>query len=60
MYRLDLESFESLFLSDSDVGLFQWNGTEAVVKVVEPLSRIDTQEGGHILRGGRQKRDMYV
>ena len=45
----NLESFESLFLCDSDVRLLQRNGTVAVVEVVQTFGRIHSQEGGHIL-----------
>ena len=44
-----LEPLEGLLLCDSDVRLLQRHRTKTVVKVVETLGGINTQEGGHVL-----------
>lgn len=59
----DLESFDSLLLGDSNELLLQGHGAKTVVKKVEPLSGVDTEEGSHILvvgEGGAEPHQSHV
>lgn len=45
----ELESFDGLFLGDTDVLLLQGHGPVRVVEVEQPLRWVNVEEGGNVL-----------
>lgn len=54
-----LEALNGLLLGDTDICVFQWHGTVAVVEEEQPFGWVDTQERSYIFVIGQCSRQTY-